>query len=54
MQALKIGNKGLIRASRERLVALGIPADQVKQLEKTRKVSRPYQSIHRRTAWCPD
>jgi Cu(I)/Ag(I) efflux system membrane fusion protein len=40
VQALASGNKGLIRASRERLVALGIPADQVKRLEKTRKVQQ--------------
>ena len=38
VQALALGNNTLTRASRERLVALGIPADQVKQLEKTRKV----------------
>jgi Cu(I)/Ag(I) efflux system membrane fusion protein len=38
VQALALGNNTLMRASRERLVALGIPADQVKQLEKTRKV----------------
>ena len=40
VQALVSGNKGLIRASRERLIALGIPANQVKQLEKTRKVEQ--------------
>jgi Cu(I)/Ag(I) efflux system membrane fusion protein len=40
VQALASGNKGLIGASRERLVALGIPADQVKRLEKTRKVQQ--------------
>jgi Cu(I)/Ag(I) efflux system membrane fusion protein len=40
VQALASGNKGLIRASRARLVALGIPADQVKRLEKTRKVQQ--------------
>lgn len=40
VQALNNGNKGLIRASRERLIALGIPPDQVKQLEKSRKVEQ--------------
>jgi len=40
VQALAAGNKGLIRASRARLVALGIPANQVKQLETTRKVKQ--------------
>ena len=40
VQALAVGNKGLIRASRERLVALGIPANQVKQLETNRKVKQ--------------
>ncbi|HAJ92586.1 MAG TPA: efflux RND transporter periplasmic adaptor subunit [Gammaproteobacteria bacterium] len=40
VQALAAGNKGLIRASRARLIALGIPANQVKQLEKTRKVKQ--------------
>jgi len=40
VQALAAGNKGLIRASRERLIALGIPANQVRQLEKTRKVKQ--------------
>jgi Cu(I)/Ag(I) efflux system membrane fusion protein len=40
VQALTSGNTTLTRASRERLVALGIPADQVRQLEKTRKVKQ--------------
>ena len=38
VQALALGNNSLTRASRARLVALGIPADQVRELEKTRKV----------------
>ena len=42
VQALKAGNKGLIRASRSRLGALGIPASQIKRLEKNRK---PTQTI---------
>jgi Cu(I)/Ag(I) efflux system membrane fusion protein len=37
VQALNIGNKGLISASRSRLRALGIPATQVNRLEKDRK-----------------
>jgi Cu(I)/Ag(I) efflux system membrane fusion protein len=37
IQALKIGNKGLEQASRDRLTALGIPADQISQLEKDRR-----------------
>ena len=40
VQALKIGNTGLVRASRDRLAALGIPASQVKRLEKDRKPSQ--------------
>jgi Cu(I)/Ag(I) efflux system membrane fusion protein len=42
VQALKLGNSGLVRASRSRLRALGIPAGQIKQLEKDRK---PAQTI---------
>jgi Cu(I)/Ag(I) efflux system membrane fusion protein len=37
VQALKLGNKELIRASRNRLDALGVPASQIKRLEKDRK-----------------
>jgi Cu(I)/Ag(I) efflux system membrane fusion protein len=40
VQALVSGNKSLVRASRERLIALGVPTDQVKRLEKTRKVEQ--------------
>jgi Cu(I)/Ag(I) efflux system membrane fusion protein len=40
VQALNAGNKGLIRASRSRLDALGIPASQVRKLEKERKSSQ--------------
>ncbi|HED15242.1 MAG TPA: efflux RND transporter periplasmic adaptor subunit [Gammaproteobacteria bacterium] len=40
VQALQAGNRGLIRASRNRLNALGIPLRAVKQLEKTRKVKQ--------------
>lgn len=40
IQALTAGNNGLISASRDRLKALGIPADQIKQLEKSRKASQ--------------
>ena len=40
VQALNMGNKGLVRASRSRLAALGIPASQIKQLEKDRKASQ--------------
>ena len=36
--ALDSGNKGLIGASRERLSALGISEDQIRTLQKTRKV----------------
>jgi len=38
--ALASGNKGLIRASKERLSALGISDKQIKQLEKDRKVKQ--------------
>jgi Cu(I)/Ag(I) efflux system membrane fusion protein len=37
IQALKIGNKGLEQASHDRLTALGIPADQIRQLKKDRR-----------------
>ena len=40
VQALSMGNKGLVRASRSRLAALGIPDSQIKQLEKDRKSSQ--------------
>jgi Cu(I)/Ag(I) efflux system membrane fusion protein len=40
VQALNVGNKGLIRASRSRLDALGIPASQIRRLEKNRKPSQ--------------
>ena len=40
IQALKAGNQGLIRASRDRLQALGIAGSQIKQLEKHRKASQ--------------
>lgn len=45
IQALTAGNNGLIRASRDRLKALGIPADQIKQLEKSRKASQDRKSV---------
>jgi Cu(I)/Ag(I) efflux system membrane fusion protein len=38
--ALLSGNKGLIRASKERLSALGISATQIKKLQKSRKVKQ--------------
>ncbi len=37
IQALKIGNPGLEQASRDRLTALGIPEDQIRQLKKDRR-----------------
>lgn len=40
VQALNIGNQGLLRASRNRLAALGIPASQITRLEKTRQPSQ--------------
>ena len=40
VQALKMGNAGLTRASRDRLAALGISASQIKRLEKDRKPSQ--------------
>ncbi len=40
VQALAGGNKSLIQASQERLSALGIPAEQIKTLKKSRKVSQ--------------
>jgi Cu(I)/Ag(I) efflux system membrane fusion protein len=40
VQALKIGNRDLAQASRDRLLALGIPDDQVAQLQKTRRVQQ--------------
>ncbi len=40
IQALTIDNKGLVRASRSRLAALGIPDSHVRRLEKDRKSSQ--------------
>ncbi len=40
VSALTSGNNGLIAASKERLLALGISAAQIKQLQKTRKVKQ--------------
>lgn len=40
VQALRSGHKGLINASRERLLALGVGEDQIDQLRKTRQVSQ--------------
>ena len=40
VQALKLGNQGLTRASRSRLAALGIPASRISRLEKDRKPSQ--------------
>jgi Cu(I)/Ag(I) efflux system membrane fusion protein len=40
VQALNVGNKGLISASRSRLDALGIPGNRIKRLEKDRKPSQ--------------
>ena len=37
IQALKIGNTGLEQASRDRLSALGIPEDQIRQLKKDQR-----------------
>jgi len=38
VQALTLGNRGLTRASRQRLSALGIPKDQINRLQKDRQV----------------
>lgn len=40
VQALASQNDGLIRASRERLRALGVPEDQIRQLGRTRRVDQ--------------
>ena len=40
LQALKLGNRDLAQASRDRLSALGIPADQIAQLKKSRRVQQ--------------
>jgi len=40
LQALNSGNKRLIRASQERLLALGIPAQQIEAINKSKKVSQ--------------
>lgn len=37
IQALNINNKGMLQASRDRLVALGIPSNQINRLKKTRR-----------------
>ncbi|MCK4833633.1 MAG: efflux RND transporter periplasmic adaptor subunit, partial [Gammaproteobacteria bacterium] len=38
--ALSTGNEGLIRATKERLAALGISSSQIKKLQKTKKVKQ--------------
>ena len=38
--ALSSGNKGLIRATKERLAALGVSSSQIKQLQKTKKAKQ--------------
>ncbi len=38
--ALSSGNKGLIRATKERLAALGVSSSQIKRLQKTKKVKQ--------------
>ena len=38
--ALSSGNKGLIRASRERLIALGVSSDQINRLQRNKKVQQ--------------
>lgn len=40
LTALSSGNQGLLRATKERLSALGISNNQIKQLEKSRKVKQ--------------
>jgi len=40
LTAMSTGNKGLIRATKERLAALGISSSQIKKLEKTKKVKQ--------------
>ena len=40
LQAPKLGNRDLAQASRDRLSALGIPADQIAQLKKSRRVQQ--------------
>ncbi len=40
LNALRLGNKILIRSSKNRLSALGVSQGQIRQLEKTRKVSQ--------------
>ena len=40
LQSLRVGNKSLRNASRDRLIALGVSIDQVNALAKTRKVQR--------------
>ncbi len=40
IQALKINNTGMMQASKDRLAALGIPANQIKRLKKTRRAQQ--------------
>jgi Cu(I)/Ag(I) efflux system membrane fusion protein len=40
IQALKAGNPGLVQASRDRLAALGISANQIRQLQQDRRVQQ--------------
>ena len=45
VQALNSGHKGLIRASRDRLVALGISEQQITEIRKSKQVSQ-YVSVY--------
>ncbi|MCW8899618.1 MAG: efflux RND transporter periplasmic adaptor subunit [Gammaproteobacteria bacterium] len=47
LQALRSNNRGLTSASQERLIALGISASQIKQLNKTRRVNQ-YVKVYAR------
>jgi len=45
LAALKSGNKNIIRASKQRLLSLGLPAKQARRLEKRRKVDQRIRVI---------
>jgi Cu(I)/Ag(I) efflux system membrane fusion protein len=40
VQAMRSGSKPLLRASRDRLIALGIPRDQIRKLSRTREIQQ--------------
>lgn len=50
VQALRMGGESLVKASRQRLTALGVPAETVRQIERTKEVNPRVQYRARQAA----